>query len=214
MGYLNGNIMPQNVKKKTAEYWRDMLPVVDAVIANPPWSSEKIYERTDLTAAGFSLISGQNDSYVLFMELAYNILRADGLMAFIIPDSSLEWNREEKILIQLVLSNLDMWKFKVYNFIMGNAQIHEKELEAHEAVQTTEVRCCHPGAVATGWLHTTCSGNAPVGRGAGKNCTVRFIALRYPQWQWVTAPPQNLMRHPGDLARVVLFFVYPNIDKL
>ena len=33
---------------------------------------------------------------------------------------------------------------------MGNAQIHEKELEAHEAVQTTEVRCCHPGAVATG----------------------------------------------------------------
>lgn len=90
MGYLNGNIMPQNVKKKTAEYWRDMLPVVDAVIANPPWSSEKIYERTDLAAAGFSLISGQYDSYVLFMELAYNILRADGLMAFIIPDSSLE----------------------------------------------------------------------------------------------------------------------------
>lgn len=90
----NDAIMPQNVKKKTAEYWHDKLPVVDAVIANPPWSSEKIYERTDLTAAGFSLISGQYDSYVLFMELAYNILRADGLMAFIIPDSLFDAQNE------------------------------------------------------------------------------------------------------------------------
>ena len=75
MGYLNGNIMPQNVKKKTAEYWRDMLPVVDAVIANPPWSSEKIYERTDLTAAGFSLISGQNDSYNHYNTIDLGVVR-------------------------------------------------------------------------------------------------------------------------------------------
>lgn len=90
----NDAIMPQNVKKKTADYWRDKLPVVDAVIANPPWSSEKIYERADLTSAGFSLISGQYDSYVLFMELAFNILRDGGLMAFIIPDSLFDAQNE------------------------------------------------------------------------------------------------------------------------
>ncbi len=92
--YHNDAIMPQNVKKKTAEYWRDKLPEVDAVIANPPWSSEKIYERADLTSAGFSLVSGQYDSYVLFMELAFNILRKDGLMAFIIPDSLFDAQNE------------------------------------------------------------------------------------------------------------------------
>lgn len=90
----NDAIMPQNVKKKTADYWRDKLPVVDAVIANPPWSSEKIYERVDLTSAGFSLVSGQYDSYVLFMELAFNILRDGGLMAFIIPDSLFDAQNE------------------------------------------------------------------------------------------------------------------------
>ena len=90
----NDAIMPQNVKKKTADYWRDKLPVVDAVIANPPWSSEKIYERADLTSAGFSLVSGQYDSYVLFMELAFNILRDGGLMAFIIPDSLFDVQNE------------------------------------------------------------------------------------------------------------------------
>lgn len=92
--YHNDAIMPQNVKKKTAEYWRDKLPQVDAVIANPPWSSEKIYERADLNNAGFSLVSGQYDSYVLFMELAFNVLRNGGLMAFIIPDSLFDTQNE------------------------------------------------------------------------------------------------------------------------
>ena len=90
----NDAIMPGNVKKKTAEYWRNKLPVVDAVIANPPWSSEKIYERVDLTTAGFSLALGQYDSYVLFIELAFNILRDGGVMAFIIPDSLFDAQNE------------------------------------------------------------------------------------------------------------------------
>ena len=87
--------MPQNVNKKTADYWRDKLPVVDAVIANPPWSSEKVYSRADLISAGFSLISGQYDSYVLFIELTLKILRDDGLMAFIIPDSLFDTQNED-----------------------------------------------------------------------------------------------------------------------
>lgn len=79
----NDAIMPQNVKKKSSDYWKSKLPKVDAVIANPPWSSEKIYDRAALISAGFSLVSGQYDSYVLFIEQAYNILCEDGLMAFI-----------------------------------------------------------------------------------------------------------------------------------
>lgn len=90
----NDAIMPQNVKKKSSDYWKSKLPKVDAVIANPPWSSEKIYDRAALISAGFSLVSGQYDSYVLFIEQAYNILCEDGLMAFIIPDSLFDAQNE------------------------------------------------------------------------------------------------------------------------
>ncbi len=90
----NDAIMPKNVKRRSAEYWKDRLPNVDAVIANPPWSSEKIYDRQALSAAGFTLVSGQYDSYVLFIELAYNILCEDGLLAFIIPDSLFDTQNE------------------------------------------------------------------------------------------------------------------------
>lgn len=91
---LNDAILPRNVKRKTADYWRTKLPQVDAIIANPPWSSEKIYDRATLEEAGFTLVAGQYDSYVLFMELAYNILRSDGVMAFIIPDSLFDAQNE------------------------------------------------------------------------------------------------------------------------
>lgn len=84
---LNDSILPKNVKKKTAEYWIEKLGEVKAIIANPPWSSEKIYNRERLAEAGFDLIKGQYDSYVLFIELAYKIVADNGYFAFILPDS-------------------------------------------------------------------------------------------------------------------------------
>lgn len=90
----NDAILPQNVKRETAEYWRDKLPKINAIIANPPWSSEKIYERSALEKAGYTFVTGQYDSYVLFIELAYNILCENGVMAFIIPDSLFDAQNE------------------------------------------------------------------------------------------------------------------------
>ena len=90
----NDAILPHNVKRKTADYWRKKLPEINVIIANPPWSSEKIYEKAVLEKAGFTLASGQYDSYVLFMELAFKILVDDGVMAFIIPDSLFDAQNE------------------------------------------------------------------------------------------------------------------------
>lgn len=91
---FNDAILPRNVKRKTAEYWKDKLPTISAIIANPPWSSEKIYERSVLERAGYTLVAGQYDSYVLFIELAYSILCEQGVMAFIIPDSLFDAQNE------------------------------------------------------------------------------------------------------------------------
>ena len=92
--FHNDAIMPVNVKRKTADYWTTKLPPVNAIIANPPWSTEKIYNRDALINAGFNLVNGQYDSYVLFIELAYNILSPGGTMAFIIPDSLFDAQNE------------------------------------------------------------------------------------------------------------------------
>ena len=90
----NDTILPRNVKKETEIYWGEKLHGIDAIIANPPWSSEKVYSRQELLDAGFSLISGQYDSYVLFLELGYKILLQGGTMAFIIPDSLFDAQNE------------------------------------------------------------------------------------------------------------------------
>lgn len=90
----NDAILPKNVKNNPGSYWRKKLHQVDAIIANPPWSSEKVYERQKLSQAGYSLTAGQYDSYVLFIELAYKILRDQGTMAFILPDSLFDAQNE------------------------------------------------------------------------------------------------------------------------
>lgn len=90
----NDTILPRNVKRQTDEYWKEQLPSISAIIANPPWSSEKIYDRGVLNEAGFSFNTGQYDSYVLFIELAYKLLIEGGYFAFIIPDSLFESQNE------------------------------------------------------------------------------------------------------------------------
>lgn len=90
----NDTILPKNVRKKTDEFWKAKLPTINAVIANPPWSSEKIYDRNTLRDAGFELVTGQYDSFVLFLELAYKLVCENGVFVFIIPDSIFDSQNE------------------------------------------------------------------------------------------------------------------------
>ena len=51
--------------------------------------------REELQSAGFSLTTGQYDSFVLFIELAYNLLDEGGYFSFIIPDSLFDAQNEK-----------------------------------------------------------------------------------------------------------------------
>lgn len=99
---INGNKKYYNAKQYTfiaqdtllpgigdnsEHYWKSQGIEPDLIIANPPWSSEKIYDRAQLSDAGFKLDVGQYDSYVLFIELCLKLLKPNGYAAFIIPDS-------------------------------------------------------------------------------------------------------------------------------
>lgn len=92
--FCNDAILPINIKSKTSTFWKRKISDVSAVIANPPWSSEKIFAKQKLDVAGFSLNNGQYDSYVLFLELAYEIVHEGGFFGFIVPDSLFDTQNE------------------------------------------------------------------------------------------------------------------------
>lgn len=82
----NDSVLPCS-EKVTYKYWKDRLPNINLIIANPPWSTDRLYERDELGKAGFTLQEGQYDNYVLFIELCVKLLAEGGLCAFILPDS-------------------------------------------------------------------------------------------------------------------------------
>lgn len=82
-------ILPKGKQKEqpTAEYWLNKGLKSSIIVANPPWSSDRIYNPDELDKSGFMFIHGQYDSYVLFIELALKLLTKGGYLGLIIPDS-------------------------------------------------------------------------------------------------------------------------------
>ncbi|WP_270815241.1 N-6 DNA methylase [Hungatella effluvii] len=93
--YAFDAILPEDRAGSTMDYWKEKFPVIDMIIANPPWSSEKIYDNKKLNEAGFKLNVGQFDSYILFVELCLNLLTDQGICAFILPDSIFSGENKE-----------------------------------------------------------------------------------------------------------------------
>lgn len=86
---IDNFILPVNKKddQSTLSYWLNQGISPQMIIANPPWSSNRIYDSKMLRKSGFEFIHGQYDSYVLFIELALKLLSKDGYLGLIVPDS-------------------------------------------------------------------------------------------------------------------------------
>ncbi|MCM1302910.1 MAG: N-6 DNA methylase [Lachnospiraceae bacterium] len=85
--YFYGDFLIQSGENSTLDFWRKKIGQVDCVIANPPWSCERLYKKDVLSKEGFTLADGQYDNYFLFVEQSLKILKEGGKAAFILPDS-------------------------------------------------------------------------------------------------------------------------------
>ncbi|MBE6957201.1 MAG: methyltransferase domain-containing protein [Ruminococcaceae bacterium] len=63
--YSKDALLPSETKAPV-EFWRSKGVNPTLIIANPPWSSEKLYDKKRLSDAGYRFDIGQYDSYVLF----------------------------------------------------------------------------------------------------------------------------------------------------
>lgn len=68
-------------------FWKTKINPIDILIENPPWSTEKVYNKSKLINMGYEVAVGQYDAYSLFVDLSLRIVSKNGYCAFIIPDS-------------------------------------------------------------------------------------------------------------------------------
>ncbi len=61
----------------------------DVIIANPPWGADLTDYEEKLSPTQYATLSGQANSFELFMEMATRMVRKGGCFAFIVPDSIL-----------------------------------------------------------------------------------------------------------------------------
>ncbi len=87
-------------------FWKKKMKRIDIMIENPPWSSEKVYDRSHLAKLGYSVAVGQYDAYSLFIELSLKAVSDNGYCAFIIPDSV--FTSEDSTLRDFIFNNSDV----------------------------------------------------------------------------------------------------------
>ncbi|MBL3675692.1 N-6 DNA methylase [Paracoccus aerius] len=60
---------------------------IGAVISNPPWGADLLHSADQLRTLGYSLATGQFDSWSLFVEMSMQALHEGGYAVFILPDA-------------------------------------------------------------------------------------------------------------------------------
>ena len=79
---------------------------LDVIIANPPWGADLTDYKKKLSSAQYATLSGQVNSFELFMELATKMVRKGGYFAYIVPDSIL--NHGESILRDMLVESTEI----------------------------------------------------------------------------------------------------------
>jgi len=109
---LNTNALFPFNQKEAMKGWKwifrrfDAPQGFDILIANPPWGADVTSYKDKLSRKQFSLYQGQFDTSDLFLELALSIVKPEGYLAFIIPDSL--FNLERTSLRRLLLTTTEV----------------------------------------------------------------------------------------------------------
>ena len=99
----------ENAKNKTLIQIRKNFSFdngFDLIIANPPWGADLTDYKEKLDSVQYATLSGQVNSFELFIELATKIVRRGGYFAFIVPDSIL--NHGKSVLRDMLVESTEI----------------------------------------------------------------------------------------------------------
>lgn len=111
--------------------WQDEFPQVfanggfDIVIGNPPYvmlQKLETREMFDYTRERFQSARYKIDTYQLFIEASVKLLRAKGLLGFIVPNTFLK-NIHSEPLRRFILMNTTVGEIMLFNYSVFNASV-------------------------------------------------------------------------------------------
>ncbi|EOU1825396.1 N-6 DNA methylase [Clostridium perfringens] len=85
--FVMDSIIPENGKKYIDGWVSRTNKKYDVILTNPPWGADFMHSKSELKSAGYVNTSGQIDSYYLFVEMCYSLLKDGGICLMILPDS-------------------------------------------------------------------------------------------------------------------------------
>nr|MBC8525777.1 N-6 DNA methylase [Candidatus Cloacimonadota bacterium] len=99
----------------------------DVVIGNPPYGAKLLQKEKKYLYNKFVTVEYQIDTYTLFIEQAYNLLRKNGQLGFIIPSTWLTmfyFKNLRKFLIEnCAFENLLLFKYQVFDEVTAETSI-------------------------------------------------------------------------------------------
>jgi hypothetical protein len=104
------SVIPEDLIRVRAFDWPVQFPAImkaggfDAVIGNPPWIDLKGLDptQTDYFFRAYSTVENRMNIYAVFMHRAVDLLKSEGLLGFITPNSFLTQSSYEKLRGKLI----------------------------------------------------------------------------------------------------------------
>ena len=148
----------------------------DVLIANPPYGAKFSSQEKQTFLRVFRHQDYQLDSYLLFLERAFDLLRKAGVLAFIIPNP---W-----------LTNLTLKKIR--RFVFGQHTVHEiahYARQVFDAIVDTEVVILRNGATPQ---------NSVLIRIVGENNQSVCKSVEQSKWAALDGEPINIFVSPAE----------------
>jgi hypothetical protein len=116
----------------------------DIVIGNPPWGAKLDTKSKNFINKNYNAIEYQIDTYVVFMEKGFNILKDEGFLGFIIPSTWLSMHYFKKIR-QLIITNTKLeksilFRYQVFENVTAETSILVYEKEISELNHNIEIK--------------------------------------------------------------------------
>lgn len=124
----NSIVADSDVAGELAFNWQEEFPDIfarggfDIIVGNPPYGAEVSQEVKDYATRNYATVEGNFDTYKVFFELGFMLLKQGGYLGYITPNTYFDLRRSGTKLRQLLFSHTLLKIVELYN-VFPNAVV-------------------------------------------------------------------------------------------